>query len=278
MSDTVCVLGPGAVGGALGVRMALAGEDVVCVARPAAAAAIAEHGLTLVTDDGERSVRLDAREALDDPVDLLLVTVKAPGLGDAISRIGSEPALVLPLLNGLEHMDVLRARFGKVVAATIGRFEGYKESATRIVQQTPGIVNVAAPEAPPQLERSGIATRAGGGEKDVLWEKLARQGPIAVLTSATGRTVGELRREPRLRLAVEEACAVAAADGAATTFDEQWEIIESLPEWATSSTARDVAARLPSELDAIGGAIVRAGRRLGVATPTLEEALASCRA
>ena len=178
----------------------------------------------------------------------------------------------MPLLNGLEHMDVLRQRFRNVVAATIGRFEGYRESPTRIVQQTPGIVNVAASEAPDQLARAGIDSRAGGSDEDVLWEKLARQGPIALLTSALGRTIGELRSDPRLRSAVEEACAVAAADGAHTTFDEQWAIIESLPDWATSSTERDVTAGRPSELDAIAGAVVRAGRRLGVPTPTLRDA------
>jgi 2-dehydropantoate 2-reductase len=111
----------------------------------------------------------------------------------------------------------------------------------------------------------------------VLWEKLARQAPIAVLTSATGQTIGELRSDPRLRLAVEEACAVAAADGGETTFAEQWRVIESLPVWATSSTARDVAAGRPSELDAIGRAVVRAGQRLGVPTPTLERLLQQCR-
>ena len=273
---TVAVLGPGAVGGALGVRMARAGERVVCVAKPEAAAAIARDGLTLAVDDDEHRERLEAHERLEERVDLLLVTVKAYGLDDAIARIGEEPGIVLPLLNGLEHMAALRERFANVLAATIGRFEGYKDSATRIVQQTPGVVNVAAPEAPEQLERGGIATHAGGSETDVLWEKLARQGPIAVLTSATGQTIGELRSGSELRLAVAEACAVGAADGASTTFDEQWAIVESLPEWATSSTARDVLAGNPSELDAIGGAVVRAGERLGVPTPVLEEALAAC--
>jgi 2-dehydropantoate 2-reductase len=275
---TTAVLGPGAVGGALGVRLALAGEQVICIARPQTATAIAAEGLTLVTDDGEHTERLEATELLDEPVDLLLVTVKAHGLEDGISRIRAGPAVVLPLLNGLEHMDVLRARFDNVLAATIGHFEGYRESATRIVQQTPGLVNIATDEAPEELDRAGIATRTWESEKEVLWEKLARQGPIAVLTSTTGKTIGELRSDPRLRLALEEACAVAVADGSSTTFAEQWRIIETLPDWARSSTARDVAAGQPSELDAIGGAVARAGRRLGVPTPTLAQELASCRA
>jgi 2-dehydropantoate 2-reductase len=273
---STAVLGPGAVGGALAARMALAGERVICVARPDTARAITAVGLTLVADDDEQTVSLEAAEQLAEPVDLLIVTVKAYGLEDGMSRIRAEPAVVLPLLNGLEHIDVLRARFGNVLAATIGHFEGYRESATRIVQQTPGVVNVAAMEAPDQLDRAGIATRTWDSDKDVLWEKLGRQGPIAVLTSVSGEAIGDLRGGRRLRVAVEETCAVATADGARTTFDEQWAVIEALPDWATSSTERDVTAGRPSELDAIGGAVVRAGRRLGVPTPTLEEALSQC--
>ena len=60
--------------------MAMAGERVICVARPETAAAIVEHGLSLVTEDAEATLRLDAVERLDEPVELLLVTVKAPGL------------------------------------------------------------------------------------------------------------------------------------------------------------------------------------------------------
>ena len=275
---TTAILGPGAVGGALAVRIAMAGERVVCVARPDTAAAIAHDGLTLITERGELQSSLEAHDQLEERVDLLIVAVKATGLDDAISRIHAEPGLVLPLLNGLEHMAALRATFDTVVAATIGQFEAHRESATRVVQLTPGLVTVAAPEAPVQLERADIATRYGGTEKDVLWEKLARQAPIAVITSATRKTLGELRSDPRLRLAVEEACAVGRADGSHTTFAEQWKVIESLPDWSTSSTARDVAAGRPSELDAIAGAVVRAGQRLDVPTPTLEELIAACRA
>jgi 2-dehydropantoate 2-reductase len=59
---------------------------------------------------------------------------------------------------------------------------------------------------------------------------------------------------------------------------EQWEVVERLPVDMTTSAARDVAAGRPSELDALVGAIVRAGRRLGVSTPTLDRLEAECRA
>ena len=75
---------------------------------------------------------------------------------------------------------------------------------------------------------------------------------------------------------------VATADGVSLTSDAQWEIINSMPPRLTSSTARDVAAGRASELDAITGAAVRAGHRLGVPVPALEALLAeaeeACRA
>ena len=273
---TVAVLGPGAVGGVLAVGLAASGQDVVCVARPETAAAIRREGLTLVHDDGELSVRPEAVEALEEPVELLLVGVKAMQLEPALDRIRAEPGLVLPLLNGLEHMTVLRARFPRVRAATIGGLEAFREGATRIVQRGAALVTIARDEMPATLEQAGIEIRKGGSEPDVLWEKLARQAPLALLTALTNSAVGETRADPRLRLLVEEACAVATADGAATTFAEQWDIIESLPARLTTSTARDVAAGRPSELDAIAGAVARAGQRLGVPTPTFEQLLEQC--
>lgn len=274
----VAVLGPGAVGGLLAARLAASGERVVCVARPEAAEAVRHEGLTVVHEGVEVTVRPEAVEELAEPVELLLVTVKAMHLEEALDRVRARPDLVLPLLNGLEHMDVLRARFDRVVAATIGRVEAFRESPTRIVQRSTPLVTVAGDEAPRALVRAGIDARPGGSEGDVLWEKLARQAPLALLTSLTGSAVGEVRSDPRLRALVEEACAVAAAEGAATTFAEQWVIIEALPAGLTTSTARDVAAGRPSELDAVAGAVVRAGRRLGVPTPTFEELLERCRA
>ena len=136
------------------------------------------------------------------------------------------------------------------------------------------------------LRRTGADVRVNGSEAAVLWHKLARQAPVAAATAATQRPIGELRgdSEWRLRLeqAIRETCAVAAADGVSLEPEVQWEIIESMPALLTSSTARDIAAGRPSELDAITGAAVRASHRVGVPAPVLEQLLAeaedACRA
>jgi 2-dehydropantoate 2-reductase len=133
------------------------------------------------------------------------------------------------------------------------------------------------------LRRSGVEVRVNGSEKEVLWEKLVRQAPTAAATSITQRPIGDLRSEPewrsRLRQAIEEACDVAAADGVTLSAEAEWEIIEAMPPLLTSSTARDIAAGVPSELDAITGAAVRAARRLGVDAPVLTQMFEeACRA
>jgi 2-dehydropantoate 2-reductase len=275
---SVAILGPGAVGGMLAVRLTIAGETTICVAREDTCAAIRAAGLTLVRAREELVAEPAASEALSYPVDLLLVTVKAPRLEEALRRVAAEPFAVIPLLNGIEHLSLLRGRFENVVAGTIGHFEGYREGPTRIVQlsRAAAVVTVASDGPAAPLIRAGIEVRTLPSERDVLWEKLARLAPLAALTAATGRSLGGLRNDPRLGTALVEACAVAEADGATATVREQWEIIEAMPDSLTTSAARDMAAGRPSELDAIVGAVVRAGRRLGVETPTLEELLASC--
>jgi 2-dehydropantoate 2-reductase len=225
-------------------------------------------------------------------VDLLLVTVKAPALDDALGRVQAPATTVIPLLNGIEHMQTIRSGLPEsaVVAGSVGLIEAYLEQPGVIVQNTPAVVLTLAEDVEGAdaelLNRSAAEVRVNGSESEVLWTKLARQAPVAAATALTQRPIGELRTDPewrrRLEAAVDETCSVAAAEGVSLAQKAQWEIIDAMPADLSSSTARDVAAGRPSELDAITGAAVRAGRRLGVPTPTLErlfvEAEEACRA
>jgi 2-dehydropantoate 2-reductase len=274
---TVAVLGPGAVGGVFAVPLALAGYRVVCVARPATAAAIRRDGLTLVRRGAELRARPEAVEALEEDVDFLLVTVKAPALDEAVERLGADAAVVVPLLNGLEHVHRLRALLaGRVVAASVGRLEAYRDGATTVAQTTgtPLVTLAANGSVAAVFDAAGAQVQTAASEAAVLWEKAARLAPLAVATALTQRPVGDLRGDPdwraRLAAGVAEACAIAAADGVALDEAAQWAIIDAMPPDLITSTARDVAAGRPSELDAITGAVVRAGRLLEVPAPTLE--------
>jgi 2-dehydropantoate 2-reductase len=283
---TVAVLGPGAVGGVLAAGFLQGGVDVVCVARSATAEVIRSEGLSLRQGQNATTVWPEVATELGEPVELLVVTVKAPALDDALERIEAAPQVAMPLLNGIEHMDTLRRRLPetKVVGGSIGRIEAWLERPGVVIQPTPSVVMTVARDAPVELLRqSGVEVRVNGSAKEVLWEKLARQAATAAVTSITQRPVGELRGDPewrgRFRAAVDEACAVAAADGVTLSADAEWDIIAAMPPLLTSSTARDIAAGIPSELDAITGAAVRAGRRLGVETPVLSQMFdEACRA
>lgn len=286
MNDTVAVLGPGAVGGSLAVRLSNADVPVVCVAHPEAAGLIALAGLVLESPDGTLTARLEVVEHLSRPVRLVLVTVKAPVLEEAIERVAPEAVadgIVIPLLNGLEHMDVLRARFGdRVAAGTISHFQAYRAGRVQIVEATPSPIITLASEtlsrgeverAAEILRRARIEVRVGESERRVLWHKLARIAPLAAATAASGKTVGELRQDlawrPRLEGAIAEACAVAEADGVPLRPAAQWAIIDEMADEITTSAARDVVAGRRSELDAITGAVLRAAERLGIPCPTL---------
>jgi 2-dehydropantoate 2-reductase len=288
MNNTAAVLGPGAVGGSLAVRLANAGVQVICIAHPEAAGLVALAGLVVESPEGTLTARVEVVEQLARPVDLLLVTVKAPGLDDAIERVDPsvvERGVVVPLLNGLEHMDVLKARFdGRVAAGSISHFQAYRPGRVQIIEATVApVVTIASEslsraevEAAADLIRRGrIDVRVGQNEKRVLWHKLARIAPLAAVTSVSGRPVGELRTDPKWRpkldAALVETCAVAEADGVSLRPAAQWAIIEEMADETTTSAARDVVAGRRSELDAIVGGVLRTAERLDVPCPTLTE-------
>ena len=292
MSSTAAVLGPGAVGGSLAVRLATNGVPVVCVAHPEAAGLIALAGLVVESRGGTLSARPEVVEQLASPVGLLLVTVKAPALADAIQRVDPEAvadAVVIPLLNGLEHMEVLRTRFGdRVVAGSISHFQAYRAGRVQIIEATGAPVVTIASEtlsrgeveaAGELLRRARIDVRVAQNEKRVLWHKLARIAPLAAASGASGKSVGELRGDPkwrpRLESAIAEACEVAGADGVGLRASTQWTIIDEMAAETTPSAARDVAAGRRSELDAIVGSVLRTAERLGVPCPALTDLAAA---
>jgi 2-dehydropantoate 2-reductase len=271
--------------------MLAARTGALCIGTSTTVRAIREDGIRLLHQGRTTVTRVDAVERLEEPVALLVVAVKATALEAAFDRIAHaalEGAVILPLLNGLEHVERIRARTEAVVAAgSIGSLEVSSSEPGLVVQTTAGAVVTAASEhlGPPALRVAleplavpTIRLVVEADERSVLWDKTARMAVLATATVASGRPIGWLRASAewrdRLRSALGEACAVAQAAGITCDPTEQWGIIEAMPELLTTSAARDAAAGRPTELDAIAGAVVREGRRLGVATPALERLLA----
>lgn len=281
----VAILGPGGVGGLVAAALARAGEQVVVVARETTAERIAAHGIGVESARlGSFNARPDAISILREPPSVLLVTTKATMLASALERIQVQPEITVPLLNGLEHMQLLRDRFGaERVAAGVIRVESDAPEPGRVVQTSPFLrVDLASdqPDLRPslqpladKLEHAGIPVQLDSSEAHVLWSKLVRLVALACTTSASDRTIGFIRTDPEWRAAlsecIEEAAAVASAEGAeVSASDVVAELGEAHPELG-SSMQRDIASGRPPELDAIAGAVLRAGTRHGIDCPTI---------
>lgn len=257
------VLGPGGVGGLLA---AVLPQALVVSREPLAEIRLRSRVL------GERTTSVRSAPRLEEPVDVLFIATKATGLAGAVERIAVQPGVVVPLLNGIEHLAFLRERFHDVVAATI-RVESTRVAPGVIEQTSPSMrIELAGhPEVAELLDRHGIPAAVVDDEAQVMWSKLARLNAIALTTTAFGAPIGVVRADHRDVLArvIEETAAVAAAEGAAVTAQAVIRELDQAHAGLLSSMARDVMAGRPPELDAIGGAVLRAAERHGIAAPTV---------
>jgi 2-dehydropantoate 2-reductase len=284
-SPSIAILGPGGVGGLLAAALVRAGADVTVVARESTAELIGRDGIAVESVVlGGFTARPAAVAQLIEPVDVLIVATKAAALEEALARVdATAPALVVPLLNGFDHMALLRERFGaRVVAGTI-RVQADRPAPGRVVQGgrflfvelasddaalRPALAALAA-----QLAEAGVENRVRDDEARILWGKLVRLNTLACMTAAYDAPFGAIRSDParwaELTACVHEGVAVAQAEGAdidpAIVFGE----FEVLHDGFGTSMQRDVAAGREPELDAIAGAVLRAGARHGIACPTV---------
>ena len=291
---SIAVLGPGGVGGLLGALLARDGHRVTCLAGSSTAAALREGGISVQSGQyGEFAVRVDADTDLREPVDAVLITVKATALDDALERLPAEalgPGLVVPLLNGVEHMTVLRERYPaeQVVAGAI-RVASSRVAPGRIVHSTPfTLVDLASRTAPrssvddvaTRLDEAGLEVTVRDDETTMLWDKLAFLAALALLTTRYEAPAGEIRTKHRdlLLATVDEIVSVAQAEGARANTGDVMALFDRLPVDMTSSMQRDAQAGLPLELDAIGGAVVNAAARHDLAVPNTARLVAELEA
>jgi 2-dehydropantoate 2-reductase len=279
----VAVLGPGGVGGLLAALLARAGASVTCLASAGTAERLRTAGVRVESGQfGDFTTPVDAAERLTTPVDVVLVCVKATHLDEALERVPADvlgDALVVPLLNGVEHVGLLRRRYPEagVVPATI-RVESTRTEPGVVRHGSPFVtVDLVAVGGLGQrvrrladaLQQAGVTTRVGDDEQAALWGKLNFLAPLALLTTAAQATAGEVRESRREDLVaiVGEVAAVARAEGAPADEEQVVDFFDGVPAGMRSSMQRDAAAGRPIELDAIGGAVVRAATRHGVAVP-----------
>jgi 2-dehydropantoate 2-reductase len=281
------ILGAGAVGGLVGTALAHEGDHVTLLVRPRTHT---QHpGLLRLKrpyDTIEARVRIETR--LVEPVDVLWVAVKSHQLVAALRAVppGAVITTIVPLLNGIEHVNVLRLRFEheRVAPATI-LVESERLAPGRIVQRSP-FVRLALSRIGEQklegvaarLRRAGFSCEFQADEKTMLWSKLAFLAPFALIGTASDKDkqgiFADVAWRARLESAVGEACAVAAADGAVVDREGILAKLEALPATMRSSMQKDVSAGLMPELDAIGGPIIRTGRNYGFDVPATRKLVA----
>ncbi|GAA3521520.1 ketopantoate reductase family protein [Actinocatenispora rupis] len=265
------VLGPGGIGGLLAARFGAAGHDVTVVATEASAAALTVRGLHLTGPDGATTVtRPLARPWLTDPVDLLVVAVKATDLLPALARV---PAAVLggatlvPFLNGVDHPALLRAAYpGAVVVPASIAVEATRHRAGVIEHLSPFADIVVANGTPAGaaavdlFASTGLRVTGHPDESAVLWRKLAFLAPLALSTTVADAPIGPARtgHPERLRALVEETVAAAGTAGVDIDADAVAARLDALPATMQSSMLKDRRSGRPMELDAIAGPIVRA--------------------
>ena len=284
--NTVAVLGPGGTGGLLAALLSRAGHRVVCLAQDRTAATLRRTGITVRSAQfGEFTAPVEADTELREPVDACLIAVKHTALDAALTRVPPEvlgDALVIPLLNGVEHPDRLRARYRPDrVAPAVIRVESTRVAPGVIAHGSPSTdIDLAGDAVPrPRLDglaatlvSAGVTARVVEDETAALWAKMAFLAPFALLTTRYGLPLGEVRTRHRdeLEALVAETAAVSRACGAPADPARALARYDAFPPGAKSSMQRDAEAGRPLELDAIGGALLRAAERHGVPAPVAE--------
>jgi 2-dehydropantoate 2-reductase len=276
------ILGLGGVGGLMAACLAKSGEEVTGIVRGNAAgqSSVLKLESPLL---GDFSVQVSNNTCVP-PVEVVWITVKATQLEDALRSIGSaEPVkAVVPLLNGLDHIARLRSKFGseKVIPAAI-RVESERVAPGHIVHRSLFVRLSFSSRAHPlldgcaeKLNAMGFTCEFGDDEATLLWGKLVFLGPFALVTTAYGKNKGELAADracwQEFEECVREACVVGKAEGAHVDAPSVLAFASSLPGHMQSSMQKDVAQGRTPELDAIGGAILRAAHKHNVAVPVTE--------
>jgi 2-dehydropantoate 2-reductase len=279
------ILGAGGVGGLIGAALAKSGESVTLVLRPEALKTYPAE-LSLESPLGSFSVPVDRAASVSAPCDVLWITVKATQLEAALRSVTVDPAkigAVVPLLNGIDHVALLRARFGhdRVVPASIG-VEAERLAPGKIVRRGmairlsfSSIGESRLASTVEEFKKFGFACQFVDDEMKILWTKLSFLAPFALTTTSAGLTIGEVNRDPvwrkRLEAVVREVAAVGTASGTPLDPAAILQFFDKTPQGGRSSMQKDVAAGNPPEVEAIAGPILRGAEEHGLDVPVTRE-------
>jgi 2-dehydropantoate 2-reductase len=289
------VVGAGSTGGYFGGRLAQAGRDVTFLVRPGRAAQLRDGGLRIVSPHGDATLhpKLVTADAIAGPFDAVLLTVKGfqldAALDDIAPAIGPE-TMIVPVLNGMRHMDVIARRFsphnlvgGVLKVMTVLDDDG------RIVQLAPfqsltygeldGSVTPRIEALDAFVRGADIGASMSTEIGREMWEKWIMLAALGAITCLMRGTVGEIEACPggaafTLQL-LDEVVAIVRAVGVPPSEAFLVSAREQLTARGSSfasSMFRDVQRGRPIEVENIIGDLLRRGAKAGIATPLLSTA------
>jgi 2-dehydropantoate 2-reductase len=296
----VLVVGAGAVGGYFGGRLAHAGKDITFLVRPHRAESLRREGLRWASPHGDATVhpRIVTPGEIGSPFDLLLLCVKAYSLSaalyDCAPAVGAG-TILLPLLNGMRHLDALAERFGEdsvlggtcLIAAEMaadGRIVQLTEIHRLIYGERRGGFS-ARTEAIDRLMAGALfEARAVANVLQDMWEKWVMLSSLGAVTCLLDGNIGEIAAVPGgaalARAMLEEASAIARASGyppQESFLLRADKMLTTHGSTLTSSMYRDMTSGAPVEVEQILGDLIARGQALQVACPLLEAACATLR-
>jgi 2-dehydropantoate 2-reductase len=288
----ILVIGAGALGGYFGGRLAHAGRDVTFMVRSRRAEQLARDGLHIVSPHGDFAVPVVTLAGGDilEPFDLVLVGVKSYSLDEAMDQFApavGPNTMILPILNGIGHLDRLSARFdAKHVLGGMANISAGLDAEGRIVQFIPnhdlvfGEIAGGSSDRTRALEdcfsNAGFNGRASDSVMHDMWEKFVQLGLGAGITCLMRASIGDILAAPGGREAMfqifDECCTVATASGfkprpAFIEFDST--LITTVGSPLKWSMLRDIERGSTTEGEHILGDMVARARALGVETPIL---------
>jgi 2-dehydropantoate 2-reductase len=293
----ILVLGAGSTGGYFGGRLAQAGRDVTFLVRPARAEHLRANGLQIVSPHGDVTVRpqLVTAGEVRGPFDAVLLTVKAfaldAALDDMTPAVGPD-TMILPVLNGMKHVDTLVARFGdKAVVGCVCRVATVVDHG-RIVQlsklqdlaygEMNGAVSPRIAQLDAFMQGGGFDARLSTDIAREMWEKWALLAAMGGINCLMRGSVGEIVAAPGgvdfvLAFLAE---VVAVVDAVGHPMSEEFlagarGVLTAKGSAQTSSMYRDLQQGSPIEADQIIGDLLARGRRAGIAMPLVAAAYAN---
>jgi 2-dehydropantoate 2-reductase len=291
----VLVLGAGAVGGYFGGRLAEAGRDVTFLLRGPRAAALAEHGLKVASPLGDFQVpvKVATADRVGGPYDLVLLTAKHYDLDAAIDAI--RPAIgantaVLPLLNGLVHLDRLDAAFGPghvlggvaYVGAGLlpdGSIRHWNRLSGIALGERDGGISERARAIEALYAGTPVSAPANENILQEMWEKFVMISAMAGMNCLMRGNVGEIVATDDGAALMKEALAECRAVAEAAGYPPRREARERVEAMVTepgsvnsASMRQDLDAGRRTEADAILGDMLRRAKGFGLAAPLMRAA------